>query len=146
MTPTIWGRLQTRVWIAVTVGVVWTTAIAAALPRPAGVSAASAYRIAMEALGLMTLAGLGWELVYHLIQQVRWDKDWPSLFALITVINEAVPLWFLLHALQVIQGTTGLSSPALPFYASYVASTWLVIWLFMQGPIRVMHVRWRCNG
>jgi hypothetical protein len=146
MTPTIRGRLQTRVFLSVTAGLIWTAIIAAALPRPAGLGTGSAYRIALEALGLMTAAGLLWEFLYHLLQQVRWDKDWPSIFALVTVLNEAVPLWFLLHALQVIHGTTGLSSPALPFYVSYVATTWLAIWLFTQGPIRVLHVRWRFEG
>jgi hypothetical protein len=146
MTPTIWGRLQTRVFLSVTAGLTWTAVITAALPRPAGLDAGSAYRIALEALGLMTAAGLLWEFIYHLLQQARWDKDWPSLFALVTVLSEAVPLWFVLHALRVIHGTTGLSSPALPFYASYVATTWVVIWLFAQGPIRVLSVRWRFEG
>lgn len=146
MTPTLSGRMQTRVFLAVTAGLIWTAIIAAALPRPAGLSDATAYRIAAEALGLMTAAGLGWELLYHLVQQGRWDKDWPSLFALVTVLNEGVVLWFVLHATRVIGGTTGFSSPALPFYASYVATTWLAIWLFAQGPIRVLHVRWRFEG
>lgn len=146
MTPTLWGRLQTRIFLAITVGAVWTGLIVPVLPVPAGLATASAYRIALEALGLMTAAGLFWELLYHLFQQARWDKDWPSLFMLVTVVNEAVPLWLLLHALHVIAGGDGWSSPALPFYASYVATTWVVIWLFVQGPIRVAHVRWRFEG
>ena len=146
MTPTLSGRMQTRVFLAVTAGLIWTAVIAAALPRPAGLSDGTAYRIAVEALALMTAAGLGWELLYHVLQQGRWDKDWPSLFALVTVLNEGVVLWFVLHATRVIDGNTGFSSPALPFYASYVATTWLAIWLFAQGPIRVLHVRWRFEG
>lgn len=146
MTPTLRGRLQTRVFLAATVGVIWTGLIVPVLPVPAGLATAGAYRIALEALGLMTAAGLFWELLYHLIQQTRWDKDWPSLFMLVTVVNEAVPLWLLLHALHVIAGTDRWSSPALPFYATYVATTWVVIWLFVQGPIRVAHVRWRFEG
>jgi hypothetical protein len=146
MTPTLSGRLQTRVFLGVTAGLAWTAVIAAVLPRPAGLSDASAYLIALEALALMTAVGLGWELLYHLLQQGRWDKDWPSLFALVTILNEAVLLWFVLHATRVIHGTAGISSPTLPFYASYVATTWVAVWLFAQGPIRVLHVRWRFDG
>jgi hypothetical protein len=141
MTPTLLGRLQTRVFLALIVGLPWTALVVPWLPLPAGLPDHTAYRIAAEALGLMTAAGLGWELVYHAWQQSRWDKDWPSLFMLLNVVNEAVPLWFLLHLLRVVHGTA-----ALPFYVSYVATTWVMIWLFAQGPIRVLHVRWRFEG
>lgn len=146
MTPTLLGRLQTRIFLAVTAGLGWTVLAVPWLPLPAGVPDHTAYRIALQALGLMTAAGLAWELIYHALQQGRWDKDWPSLFMLLTVVNEAVPLWLLLHAVHVIHGTDWWTSPALPFYATYVATTWGAIWLFAQGPIRVLHVRWRFEG
>jgi hypothetical protein len=146
MTPTLAGRLQTRISLAITVGVLWTIVVATALPRPARISMSTAYLMMLESLGLMTLTGLLWELIYHGLQQARWDKDWPSIFALMTVVNEAVPLWFLVHAVHVMPGTTGFSSPLLSLFAIHIGSTWLIIWLFIQGPMRVINVRWRFEG
>lgn len=146
MTPTLMGRFQTRIFLAATVGVLWTAAITPALPRPAGMNSTFAYHVTFEALGLMTLLGLGWEVVYHLLQQARWDKDWPSVFALLVVVIEAIPLWYVTHILNVIPGTTRLSSPIIPLYVIHVGTTWLLTWLFMQGPLRVVHIRWRFEG
>jgi hypothetical protein len=146
MTPTLMGRFQTRIFLAATVGVLWTAAITPALPRPAGMSSTFAYHVTFEALGLMTLLGLGWEVVYHVLQQARWDKDWPSVFALLVVVIEAIPLWYVTHILDVIPGTTRLSSPIIPLYVIHVGTTWLLTWLFMQGPLRVLHIRWRFEG
>jgi hypothetical protein len=146
MTPTLTGRLQTRIFLAATIGVLWTAAITPALPRPAGMSSAFAYHVTFEALGLMTLLGLGWEAVYHVLQQARWDKDWPSVFALLAVIPEAIPLWYVTHILNVIPGTTRLSSPIVPLYVIHVSTTWMLTWMFMQGPLRVLHLRWRFEG
>jgi hypothetical protein len=146
MTPTLMGRFQTRIFLAATVGVLWTAAITPVLPRPAGMSSTFAYHVTFEALGLMTLLGLGWEVVYHVLQQARWDKDWPSLFALLVVVIEAIPLWYVTHILDVIPGTTRLSSPIIPLYVLHVGTTWLLTWLFMQGPLRVVHIRWRFEG
>ncbi len=44
--------------------------------------------------------GVGWELIYHLIRQFRWEKDWPTLFGLLTAVKEGALLWLLisLHA------------------------------------------------
>ncbi|HEX3388631.1 MAG TPA: hypothetical protein VHT94_06310, partial [Streptosporangiaceae bacterium] len=146
MTATLRGRLQTRIFLAATIGVLWTAAITPALPRPAGMSSVFAYHVTFEALGLMTLLGLGWEVVYHVLQQARWDKDWPSVFALLAVIPEAIPLWYVTHILNVIPGTTRLSSPILPLYIIHVGTTWMLTWMFMQGPLRVLHLRWRFEG
>lgn len=146
MTPTLAGRLQTRVLVAMTIGALWTAAITPALPRPAGMPVSFAYRVTFESLGLMVVLGFGWELIYHAVQQARWDKDWPSLVALLAVVPEAIPLWFVTHGLEVIPGTVRLSSPITPLYVIHVSSTWVLMWLFMQGPLRVLHLRWRFEG
>lgn len=146
MTPVLMGRLQTRVFLAITVGVLWTAAITPALPIPSGMDVGYAYRVTFESLGIMAFIGLFWELVYHLFQQARWDKDWPSLIALLTVVNEAIPLWYVDHGLHVIPGTVRLSSPIVPLFVIHVGTTWLLMWLFMQGPLRVLHLRWRFEG
>lgn len=146
MTPTLAGRLQTRIFLALTIGALWTAVITPALPRPGMMGVGFAYRVTFKSLGIMVAAGLLWEVLYHLIQQLRWDKDWPSLFNLLAVIPEAVLLWYLTHWFDVIPGTTSLSSPILSLFIIHVSTTWVLMWLFLQGPLRVVHVRWRFEG
>jgi hypothetical protein len=160
MTPTLEGRLQTRLFLAVTVGVLWTAIIAPFLPEPAGVSVSMSYAMAFGSLLLMTATGMIWENVYHGLQQRRWDKDWPSVFVLLTVLNEAPVVWLLDHLFPVMSGpmagmsgstvasagSLGLASPYLPGFAIHIGTTWAVMWLFSQGPMRVICIRWRFEG
>ncbi|HEX5402694.1 MAG TPA: hypothetical protein VFX16_10375 [Pseudonocardiaceae bacterium] len=146
MTLVLAGRLQTRLFVVATVGVLWTVMLTPLLPVPPGTGIGGAYRMTFENLGLMAGLGLLWELVYHLLQQVRWDKDWPTLLGLLTVVNEAIPLWFLDHWLHVLPGTAGFAAPSLPAFTVHIGTTWLVMWLFLQGPVRVLHLRWRFEG
>jgi hypothetical protein len=160
MTPTLTGRLQTRIFLTVTVGILWTVIITPFLPEPTGVTLGVSYAMAFGSLVLMAAAGLVWEFVYQGIQQWRWDKDWPSIFALLTVVNEALLVWLLDHLFPVmsgpmagmggtaaaLSGTLGPSSPYLPGFVLHIGTTWLAIWLFSQGPMRVVFVRWRFEG
>lgn len=133
MTPTLCGRLETRVALLALVGVPWTMLIVPLLPG------AVSYRAALLTLGVIGCLGMGWELLYHVGQQVRWDKDWPSLFALLAGVPEGIGAVPALRA-------AGLM-PEEPFaYALHFGSTWLVIWLVLQGPIRVVAPRWRHVG
>ena len=47
-------------------------------------------------LATVLVLGIIWELIYHVIQQFRWEKDWPTMFGLITAINEGALVWLLL--------------------------------------------------
>ncbi|GAC1599313.1 MAG: hypothetical protein NVS3B21_25720 [Acidimicrobiales bacterium] len=146
MTPTLQGRLQTRVLLLLTIGLAWTLLISPALPRPAFASLGMVYRITLKAIVVVGVVGIGWELLYHGLQQFRWDKDWPSLFGLLTSIPEAVVAWIVLHALHIIPGTYGWESPIRNLFMVHFFSTWLILWLFMQGPLRVVAIRWRFEG
>jgi hypothetical protein len=141
MTPTLTGRLQTRIFLAVTVGILWTVIITPFLPEPTGITLGVSYAMAFGSLVLMAAAGLVWEFVYQGIQQWRWDKDWPSIFALLTVVNEALLVWLLDHLFPVmsgpmagmggtaaaLSGTLGPSSPYLPGFVLHIGTTWLAI-------------------
>ena len=37
---------------------------------------------------IVVVLGVGWELVYHLLMQFRWEKDWPTLFGLLVGVPE----------------------------------------------------------
>ncbi len=90
--------------------------------------------------------GVGWEFVYHVLQQFRWEKDWPTLFGLLTAINEGMLVWLLVH-----QGRRRCpASATFPLSAGVFLvqflTTWLLVWLIANGPMRVPFVHWRFRG
>ena len=56
------------------------------------------YSLGYAALVVVAVVGIVWELIYHGIQQFRWEKDWPTLFGLLTGINEGIVVYFVLDA------------------------------------------------
>ena len=136
MTPTLMGRLQTRIFVTVIVGGPWTLLMAVLLP---GVGIADMLRI----LVTMGVLGLAWEFLYHWLMGYRWEKDWPSLLGLLTGVNEGILLGVLLGAGAVPGLETG---PALWIFLVHFISIWIVIWAWLQGPMKIVHPRWRFRG
>ena len=144
MTPTLLGRIQTRLFLLATVGVVWMLIISPiVLPvTPDGVALGDVFSLGYAALVLVAVIGIVWEFVYHGLQQFRWEKDWPTLFGLLTGINEGIVVYFVLRA--------GLpwdvgDVPGLAFVIMF-ATTWILVWLVANGPMRVVNLRWRFRG
>jgi hypothetical protein len=136
MVPTLWGRIQTRIFLLATVGVVVTALITPVLPVDGPL--AERYRTTFLVLATVAVLGLGWEFVYHFLMQFRWEKDWPSMFGLLTLVPEGVLVWVLLPRI-------GLTPPLLAFAIHFV-TVWLCVWLVANGPMRVPFVRWRFRG
>jgi hypothetical protein len=138
MTPTLIGRWQTRVALLGTVGVLWTLLLVPFLPRH-GAALTAAYRTGFTAIAITIVIGvIAWDPIYHGLQQFRWEKDWPTLYALLNGVNEAVTTWLLLRALRPAVATG-------PFVAHF-ATTWILVWLVTIGPIRVVLLRRRFIG
>ena len=140
MVPTLAGRVQSRIFLLGTVGVIVTALITPLLPLPGPLSAA--YKTAYIVLATMLVLGIAWELLYHLLMQWRWEKDWPSLFALVTVVPEGILAWILLAAHSV----PGIKSLPLPAFLIEFLVVWVCVWLVGQGPMRVPFIRWRFHG
>ncbi|MCP5026717.1 MAG: hypothetical protein GY929_10590 [Actinomycetia bacterium] len=139
MTPTLAGRLQSRLVLLAVVGSLWTLAAAPIFTEG---PLASSYRSGFTVLLLVAVVGLGWELVYHLIQQFRWDKDWPTLFGLLTGIPEGIVIYRLLD-----RGLPWTVAPASPMAFSLLfGTTWLIVWAVASGPLPVVAIRWRFSG
>lgn len=133
MLPTLNGRIQTRVFLLLVVGGIWTLLLTPMLPL--GVPLGTAYGTTFVVLLTVLVLGVGWEFVYHLLQQFRWEKDWPTLFGLLTAINEGLLVW-LLVPVPVSGGV---------FLVQFL-STWILVWLAAIGPMRVPFVHWRFRG
>ncbi len=141
MLPTLGGRIQTRLFLLAVVGGIVTLIIGPLLPISAPLSVV--YRNTFVILAAVAVLGIGWECVYHLLMQWRWEKDWPTLFGLLTGIPEGVLVWLLLRAGAIpgISGTVPTSAFVIDF-----AIVWLAVWLVANGPMRVPFIRWRFRG
>ena len=145
MTPTLIGRIQTRIALLATVGVVWTLLIG---PLLVGIMSdddatlGDVYRLAFAALFVVGVVGIAWEFLYHGLQQYRWEKDWPTLFGLLQGVPEAVTTLLILSAgLPWDVGDVPVGA-----YVIHFATTWIVVWLVANGPMRVIVPRWRYDG
>jgi hypothetical protein len=138
--PTLNGRIQTRIFVTAVVGSIWTLIITPILPT--GAPLGDSYRTTFTILGMIIVLGIVWEFIYHAIQQFRWEKDWPTIFGLLTAINEGLLVWFLVAggAIPWIDSIPG------PAFVIHFVTTWLVVWLWVNGPMRVPFIHWRING
>lgn len=142
MVPTLPGRVQTRIFLLATVGVFVTAWLTPLLPAPGPLGAR--YQATYCVLAAVAVLGVGWELVYHLLMQWRWEKDWPTLFALLTGVPEGVVVGAVLAA-GALPGASAAALP-LPAYLIYFIIVWMCAWLVAQGPLRVPFLRWRFRG
>ena len=140
MVPTLYGRIQTRIVLLIVVGGIWTLIITPFLPT--GQPLSTSYRTTFLVLLTVLVLGVLWEFVYHGLQQFRWEKDWPTFFGLLTMINEGILVWLLLNA-SVVPGID--SVPPSAFLIQFI-TTWLVVWLVANGPVQIFFSRWRFRG
>jgi hypothetical protein len=140
MTPTLMGRLQTRAFVIIVVGSLWTLALTPLLPLSG--SYASRYQATFTVLGVVLVLGFLWDPLYQALQQYRWEKDWPALFGLLTGVNEGVAVWFLLESGWV-PGHPHVTG--WPFLLHFT-TVWLITWAFANGAMRVPFPRWRFQG
>lgn len=149
MIPTLSGRIQTRIWLILFVGIPWTLIITPFLPNNRdlipGSGLLDTYKTTFSVLGIvLVLAVFGWELLYHFLQQFRWEKDWPVIFSLFLVVPEAIVAKLVFNALDI-----GIKFNATAKDATFwwhIGTTWIVMWLFVLGPIKVLFIRWRFSG
>jgi hypothetical protein len=145
MIPTLRGRIQTRLFAVLVIGGIWTALVTPALPgMPADLTGGDRYEMTFSILIAVAVLGVAWELLYHYGQQWRWEKDWPTQFGLLTGINEAILIGILLRV-GWIPGVADPGPPAATWITHFV-TTWLVIFLFLNGPMKVVFLRWRFRG
>lgn len=134
------GRIQTRILLFAVIGGIWTTLVTPILPTRLALGAS--YQMTFSMLALIIALGLLWELAYHLLQQFRWDKDWPTIFSLAAGVPEGLLLWVLLDTDSWFWDVPVTSRS---FWLLF-GSLWLLVWAVLSGPIRVLLVRRRWTG
>ncbi|RJO78293.1 hypothetical protein D5S18_05085 [Nocardia panacis] len=143
MLPTLHGRIQSRILVLGILGALVALVITPLLPT-GSLSLGQSYRVTLSVLAATVLVGVLWECLYHFLQQFRWEKDWPTLFGLITIGNEGALMWVLATRTTLVL-PAGLR-PGLAAFLIQFVTTWLVFWLTVNGPLRVLFHRWRFRG
>jgi hypothetical protein len=142
--PTLNGRIQTRVFLLLVLGIPWTLLVTPLAPHPAGATTGARYGATFWVLGEVIVVGcLLWEPLYHLLMQFRWEKDWPIMFVLLEGIPEGILAYVLFRSI----GPSGTPPPAsTATFLVHFVPLWFFVWLAAIGPLRVVFHRWRFRG
>jgi hypothetical protein len=158
MLPTLFGRIQTRIFLLATIGSLFTFIMASILPATLTYHGLSQsvpqhvkYQDAFVVLFWVAVFGVLWECVYHFLMQWRWEKDWPSFFGFATFINEGLLIYFLVRK-GTLPGIYGrgipidiVLVPAWFFWIDFLV-VWIAVWVWANGPMRVFNIHWRFFG
>lgn len=133
MTPTLLGRWQIRIFLLPTVGLVISLIVSLVLQST----------VPLFALLYVLLFGLVWDVLYQFITLYRWDRDWPTSFQVAAGVIEGALIW----GLMLTGKLPGIpqSPPFIVFLIQY-GIIWLSIFLLVQGPLRVIWLKWRYQG
>jgi hypothetical protein len=137
MTPTLYGRWQTRLLLLATVGILIT------LPFYLGIVGPGFNPVFLWILLYVALFGLAWDVLYNYIQKFRWDRDWPGALQLLSGIWEGIFLALLVKLIGLPNVSRGL--PLQWFFIHY-SLVWLSIYLASQSLMRALFPRWRFKG
>ncbi|MCI0579055.1 MAG: hypothetical protein L0332_03875 [Chloroflexi bacterium] len=134
MTPTLFGRWQTRVFLLGTVGL-FITFFISLLAWIIGQFFWDFFKPPFL-LFLVIVFGFLWDVLYNFAQKFRWDRDWPPAFQFIAGFLEMFPVLVVALFLDV---------PVWLFLLHYW-SVWLATFIMSQGPMRILFPRWRYRG
>jgi hypothetical protein len=137
MTPTLFGRWQTRLLLLATIGVL------VSLPFSMGLIGPDASSVYLWILAYVAGFGILWDVLYIYLQRYRWDRDWPAAFQLLAGIWEG----FFVYC-----GATLIGLPAIPkelplnWFAIHYSLVWLAVFIASQSLMRLLFLRWRFRG
>ena len=143
MTPTVFGRWQTRFFLLFTFGAIVTYIYASFMGN---------FRMLFIILSYVFFIGLAWDVLYYYLQHYRWDSDWPPVYQLIAGVVEGIFLWLLIAGLLPVQflGLAGLPGIDVTLKANdfitHYSSVWIVTFLAAQSIMRIIFPRWRYMG
>ncbi len=137
MTPTLFGRWQTRLLLLATVGVLVT------LPFYLGIIGPGSTPVFFWILGYVALFGLFWDILYNYLQKFRWDRDWPGALQLLAGIWEAL---FVLCGVKLFGLPKVTRELPVFWFAIHYSLVWLSVYIGSQTLMRILFPRWRFKG
>ena len=143
MTPTLLGRWQTRLILLGTAGVLITLIF--------GLIFAD-FITPFSLLGYVLITGFAWDVLYYFSQTLRWDRDWPPIFFVGAGVIEGAFIWGLVKA-EFVWNLLRLGhlpgvAPELTVaqFVAHYGTVWLITFLIMLGPMKIIFPEWRFRG
>ncbi|WP_293134357.1 hypothetical protein [Microcoleus sp. bin38.metabat.b11b12b14.051] len=138
MTPVLFGRWQTRIFLLATVGVL------VSLPFFLGYLGTKESPIYFWVLFYVGFFGLGWDVLYNFLQKFMWDGDWPGVFQFFAGIVEAVFLGFIIK----IFGLPYIDKEVfdIPTFIQHYSLVWVSVYVSSWVMMRLLFPRWRFRG
>lgn len=143
MLPTLGGRIQNKLVLVLILGTIWTLILTPFLGSM-GSGYLDVFFNAFQVLCWVAFLGIFWEFLWHGLQQFRWEKDWPIMYALFQYIPEGILVFFVVNP-NFLGLTTGGGVPTGAFLLHYI-TTVLVTWTFVVGPVRIFFIKHRYSG
>ncbi len=139
MTPTLKGRIQTRIALLLLIGLPVGFCFGLGMQR---------VTLALALLGLALLIGVLLDPFYAYLQARRWDGDWPPLLMLIAGCLEGSMIWLVLEVIA-----AGQMQPFSPFLAISArqfllmySTIWFVMFIANLGILNIFFPYRRFKG
>jgi hypothetical protein len=138
MTPTLFGRWQTRIFLLITFGNL------VSLPFYLGLIGEKDNLAYFWIVFWVGIFGLAWDVLYNYLQQYMWDRDWPGFFVFLAGIVEGIFLALILG----IFGLPGVPNDEfnLASFIVHYGLVWLAVYISSWTAMRVLFPRWRFRG
>lgn len=141
MTPTLFGRWQTRLFLLTTVGLFMTLPFYFGIIGPN--TGFDTYPVFLRILVYVALFGLGWDILYIYLQGFNWDRDWSGILQFFTGIWEAV---FLACGVKLLGLPSIPKDLPLVWFTIHYSVVWLGVYIASQSLMRILFPRWRFRG
>jgi len=142
MTPILFGRWQTRIFLLATVGLIVSLPFAFGIigPNPDG----NFHPIFFWVIFWVGVLGLVWDILYNYLQQYLWDHDWPGVFQFFACIAEGIVLALLLNFV----GLPFIDRSAfnLEWFIIQYTLVSLIAYFLSWAVMRILFPRWRFRG
>lgn len=143
MTPILFGRWQTRIFLLSTIGLIVSLPFAFGLIGPAA-GDYSFHPIFFWVIFWVGVLGLLWDILYNYLQQYLWDHDWPGALQFFACIAEGIVLGLLLKfvGLPFIDRNVFDLGWFIVHYTAVSVVAYFLSWAVM----RIVFPRWRFRG
>jgi hypothetical protein len=140
MTPTLFGRWQTRLLLLLTLGVM------VSLPFAMGLIGPGANSVYFWILGYVAIFGLIWDVLYDYLQKFRWDRDWPAAYQLGAGIWELGFIFCGVKLFRFLPIPIPSIELSLGAFLLHYGCVWLAVFIASQSLMRIIFPRWRFRG
>lgn len=153
MTPTLLGRMQTRILLFLVIGLPITIIYAFWLAEASSVHTRDVFGLLfdirpIQILCLLLVVGLCLDPLYFWLQTFRWDNDWPFSFQFIfSIVEFLIVLSVIELDLLPFMPARSIATSSEYFYvALHFGFVFIPSFLALLGLVQLFMIRWRFKG